>query len=335
MSKQIIIFGAGENGKILYKYFGKEKVYCFCDNKISGGCICSFKDLKKLYKADKHEIILSTDSDEIRQQLQSAGMEYWEFVRRDNNYFSRREIVNDLDRKLYMHYISQSEYSGEITRLSNWFREDIKSEKTGKLISAMRSNDISCLNKLYNETYHDNVILFDEFYDTRPGMRLLANIIKEYHGAKVCDIACGHGMFVKHLSDLGFNCFASDVSEMRCKHLENSNITCMVGTAEDTDWESDYFDFVTLQECLEHVVNPFLVVKETYRIVKKNGIIAITVPYYDNCSSENHVRLFLENDLYSLAKAFGCRQIKIMKIPYLNWSIEGLKADSLLMTCVK
>lgn len=262
-------------------------------------------------------------------------MEYWEFVRRDNNYFSRREIVNDLDRKLYMHYISQSEYSGEITRLSNWFREDIKSEKTGKLISAMRSNDISCLNKLYNETYHDNVILFDEFYDTRPGMRLLANIIKEYHGAKVCDIACGHGMFVKHLSDLGFNCFASDVSEMRCKHLENSNITCMVGTAEDTDWESDYFDFVTLQECLEHVVNPFLVMKETYRIVKKNGIIAITVPYYDNCSSENHVRLFLENDLYSLAKAFGCRQIKIMKIPYLNWSIEGLKADSLLMTCVK
>lgn len=262
-------------------------------------------------------------------------MEYWEFVRRDNNYFSRREIVNDLDRKLYMHYISQSEYSGEITRLSNWFREDIKSEKTGKLISAMRSNDISCLNKLYNETYHDNVILFDEFYDTRPGMRLLANIIKEYHGAKVCDIACGHGMFVKHLSDLGSNCFASDVSEMRCKHLENSNITCMVGMAEDTGWESDYFDFVTLQECLEHVVNPFLVMKETYRIVKKNGIIAITVPYYDNCSSENHVRLFLENDLYSLAKAFGCRQIKIMKIPYLNWSIEGLKADSLLMTCVK
>ena len=262
-------------------------------------------------------------------------MEYWEFVRRDNNYFSRREIVNDLDRKLYMHYISQSEYSGEITRLSNWFREDIKSEKTGKLISAMRSNDISCLNKLYNETYHDNVILFDEFYDTRPGMRLLANIIKEYNDAKVCDIACGHGMFVKHLSDLGIHSFASDVSEVRCKHLENDNITCMVGMAEETGWESDYFDFVTLQECLEHVVNPFLVMKEAYRIVKKNGIIAITVPYYDNCSSENHVRLFLENDLYSLAKAFGCRQIKIMKIPYLNWSIEGLKADSLLMTCVK
>ena len=262
-------------------------------------------------------------------------MEYWEFVRRDNNYFSRREIVNDLDRKLYMHYINQSEYSGEITRLSNWFREDIKSEKTGKLISAMRSNDISCLNKLYNETYHDNVILFDEFYDTRPGMRLLANIIKEYHDAKVCDIACGHGMFVKHLSDLGIHSFASDVSEVRCKHLENDNITCMVGMAEETGWESDYFDFVTLQECLEHVINPFLVMKEAHRIVKKNGIIAITVPYYDNCSSENHVRLFLENDLYSLAKAFGCRQIKIMKIPYLNWSIEGLKADSLLMTCVK
>lgn len=262
-------------------------------------------------------------------------MEYWEFVRRDNNYFSRREIVNDLDRKLYMHYISQSEYSGEITRLSNWFREDIKSEKTGKLISAMRSNDISCLSKLYNEIYHDNVILFDEFYDTRPGMRLLANIIKEYHDAKVCDIACGHGMFVKHLSDLGIHSFASDVSEVRCKHLENDNITCMVGMAEETGWESDYFDFVTLQECLEHVVNPFLVMKEAYRIVKKNGIIAITVPYYDNCSSENHVRLFLENDLYSLAKAFGCRQIRIMKIPYLNWSIEGLKADSLLMTCVK
>ena len=321
--------------KYCISILGKKKYIAFAIIKFRGGRICSFDNLKELYKTGKYDIILSTDSDEIRQQLQSVGMEYWEFVRRDNNYFSRREIVNDLDRKLYMHYISQSEYSGEITRLSNWFREDIKSEKTGKLISAMRSNDISCLSKLYNETYHDNVILFDEFYDTRPGMRLLANIIKEYHDAKVCDIACGHGMFVKHLSDLGIHSFASDVSEVRCKHLENDNITCMVGMAEETGWESDYFDFVTLQECLEHVVNPFLVMKEAYRIVKKNGIIAITVPYYDNCSSENHVRLFLENDLYSLAKAFGCRQIRIMKIPYLNWSIEGLKADSLLMTCVK
>lgn len=36
-------FWAGENGKILYKYFGKEKVYCFCDNKISGGAYVLLK----------------------------------------------------------------------------------------------------------------------------------------------------------------------------------------------------------------------------------------------------------------------------------------------------
>ena len=72
MSKQIIIFGAGENGKILYKYFGKEKVYCFCDNKISGGCICSFNNLMELYKTGKYDIILS----EVRQKQCVAIFSY-------------------------------------------------------------------------------------------------------------------------------------------------------------------------------------------------------------------------------------------------------------------
>lgn len=333
--KPLIIFGAGENGRMLFNYFGKERVYCYCDNKISGGDICSFEEMQELYKTEKFDIILSTNSDEMRQQLKNAGIKYWEFVKKNNNYFSRKELVNDLDRKLYEKYIHQMEYSGKVDRLTNWYRSDIKYEKTAKLIEAMQRNDNVYLNQFYNEDCNEDIIFFDEFYDVRPGMRLLSHIIKDGNVSNVCDIACGHGEFVKHLSELGIQCFASDVSLERCSYLKNSNISYMVGMAEKTDWKSNTFDFVSLQECLEHVVDPFLVMKEAYRIAKKNALIAVTVPYYDHCNSYDHVRTFCENDLYSIAKAFDCKQIKIMRIPYLNWSIEGLRGDSLLMTCVK
>ena len=335
MFKQLIIFGAGENGKMLFKHFGRERVYCYYDNKKIGGDICSFDKIQELYKTGKFDIILSTDSDGMRQQLQNAGMTYWEFVKRNNNYFSRQELVDDLDRKLYKQYLNQTKYFGKTTRLANWFREDIKSARTQNLIDAMQSNDTVYLNRLYNEYCEEGVIFFDEFYDVRPGMRLLSHIISDSSVSNVCDIACGHGEFIRHLSGLGINCYASDVSVDRCQYLKNRNICCEVAMAEKTGWEGDSFDFVTLQECLEHVVDPFLVMKEACRIARKNATIAVTVPYYDHCNSYDHVRLFCENDLYSLAKAFGLKQIKIMRIPYLNWSIEGLRADSLLMTCVK
>lgn len=41
----------------------------------------------------------------------------------------------------------------------------------------------------------------------------------------------------------------------------------------------NYYDFVLCTEVLEHTLNPFKAIKEIKRILKKNGLVFITVPF--------------------------------------------------------
>jgi SAM-dependent methyltransferase len=41
----------------------------------------------------------------------------------------------------------------------------------------------------------------------------------------------------------------------------------------------DFFDIVVCTEVLEHTNNPFLAVDELYRIVKPNGVVAVSTPF--------------------------------------------------------
>lgn len=43
--------------------------------------------------------------------------------------------------------------------------------------------------------------------------------------------------------------------------------------------KNNYFDIIVCTEVLEHTLNPFLAVTELYRILKKGGILLVTVPF--------------------------------------------------------
>lgn len=166
-------------------------------------------------------------------------------------------------------------------------------------------------------------------------MRLIANLIRRDIAGKnrvrICDLACGHGEFLKELKNGEIECYGVDVSEERCRILNLSGIQCRLGKLEDNGYENEIFDYITMMECLEHVVDPFVAMGEAYRILKQGGRIFVTVPYGSNCDSDTHVRQFYENDLYFVAMKCGYRDVKIMKMPYLNSSLN----DNLLMTAKK
>ena len=86
LTKKLIIFGAGTNGRRLLEYAGKDKVAYFCDNykaKIPGGGythgveIIAYSDMLKIYK-DYNIVVTPTDKKEIVMQLMGDGIEYME-----------------------------------------------------------------------------------------------------------------------------------------------------------------------------------------------------------------------------------------------------------------
>ncbi|MCS7231652.1 MAG: class I SAM-dependent methyltransferase [Elusimicrobiota bacterium] len=50
-------------------------------------------------------------------------------------------------------------------------------------------------------------------------------------------------------------------------------------SAEHIPVEDGYYDIVIITEVLEHLENPDIVLKECYRVLKKNGKIVVTIPF--------------------------------------------------------
>lgn len=85
------------------------------------------------------------------------------------------------------------------------------------------------------------------------------------------------------------------------------------------------------QECLEHVNNVVDVIIEIKRILKQKGIVIATVPLGNSCDCDGHVRTFCEESLYCLFHSQGFKNIKILKIPYLNTTLD----ENLFITACK
>lgn len=89
-------------------------------------------------------------------------------------------------------------------------------------------------------------------------------------------------------------------------------------------FEKDFFDFVILADILEHVDNGSLVIRNVNAILKKDGILIITVPalkfiysYHDVALS--HKRRYYKNELKGLLPNY-----KIIRMQYWNFFLSPL-----------
>ena len=331
-----VIFGAGRNGRRLLKLIDKKEVYCFVDNdsqkwgeKYEGIPIISFDEMKK--QVSDVLVILSVNSDEMRLQLKEEWGIYLEY----RDYLNSQEYTNYLDKKLFWRYKTISPVIYEKKNLINWYRKNFHSELNKWIVEMFRNGQdnkvLEFLNNEYNEEFYS-----DEKFENRPGMRLVANIVLDLEKnvgerLKVCDMACGHGELLNVLNLNGILCYGTDISLKRVLAVRDKGISCECANVENTNYKDEFFDVVICQECLEHVKNVLDVVAEIKRILKKRGMVIVTVPIEENSDSVDHVRQFSKEDLYHLFANQEFKEIKIMKIPYLNESMD----DNFFLTAHK
>jgi 2-polyprenyl-3-methyl-5-hydroxy-6-metoxy-1,4-benzoquinol methylase len=123
---------------------------------------------------------------------------------------------------------------------------------------------------------------FKEFYEERSSWRnpkeehmrfkkttKLANVPG---GAKVLDVGCRDGSLRNYL-DKSVVYYGIDIaSEFKGENITIQDIT------QGTTFENDFFDYIFCIDVLEHVKNPFFVLDEINRIIKKEGILILSVP---------------------------------------------------------
>ena len=101
------------------------------------------------------------------------------------------------------------------------------------------------------------------------------------------DIGCGEGNITIPFAALGYQITGVDISPEVIKKAESKRIQFpnlqdfpefMVGNIGSLTIESEHFDFIICSEVLEHLRHPAKASNLIHRILKKGGILIVTVP---------------------------------------------------------
>jgi 2-polyprenyl-3-methyl-5-hydroxy-6-metoxy-1,4-benzoquinol methylase len=100
------------------------------------------------------------------------------------------------------------------------------------------------------------------------------------HGKKeVLEIGSGGGEFAYLLTQLGFAVRGIEPNEGYGNYSKSEyGLDIQIGFAQNTEFVSESFDFITTSHVLEHVDDPTLVLKKLHDWLKNDGILAIEVP---------------------------------------------------------
>lgn len=106
-------------------------------------------------------------------------------------------------------------------------------------------------------------------------------------GEKFLDLGCGTGILVFKAADKYKFCFGLDivgtsVSKAR-REAERQGLSQRLSFLEGNlnqplPFPEQYFDAVACTSVLAHIFDPYALVKESYRILKKNGLLVVQVP---------------------------------------------------------
>lgn len=112
-----------------------------------------------------------------------------------------------------------------------------------------------------------------------------------FEGKDVLDLGSGFGAGAVRFVEYGAGSVTGlEVADEKVQHAEafardrgvEDQVRFILGAGEDMPLASESFDLVTLDDVLEHVISPTLVLNECWRVLRPGGRVAVVFPpYYD------------------------------------------------------
>ena len=95
---------------------------------------------------------------------------------------------------------------------------------------------------------------------------------------RVLDIGCGFGETLGYHKARGCDVFGVEADANIQRVSEKYGYNVQVGLFEPNNYPTDYFDYVTMDQVMEHMQNPIEVLQGIEQILKPGGLAIISIP---------------------------------------------------------
>lgn len=192
------------------------------------------------------------------------------------------------------------------------------------------------------ENYNLKAENYDETFDgkfTEKFKELLLDEILIEANENILDVACGNGSLLKMISSrCDIKGYGIDISEkmIECAEKKCSDMTFQVSGCEDTSFNNQMFDVITVCAAYHHFPDVKAFAKEAYRILKPHGRLYIAEVYYPflirllcnpfvRLSKAGDVKFYSPKEIQSNFEAYGFKQNRYIREEHIQ-IIKMLKA---------
>ena len=132
-------------------------------------------------------------------------------------------------------------------------------------------------------------------------------ILKYKNIGKILDVGSGSGLLLSILKSKGWMTVANEINSKTASVIKkNYGLSILQGDINSSKIKKNSFDVINISHVLEHMTDPFSVIKKCNNILKENGFIFVAIPNNNSLQSiigkKHWYHLCLPYHLYHLTE---------------------------------
>lgn len=148
---------------------------------------------------------------------------------------------------------------------------------------------------------------------------------------RVLDVGCGFGQSLGYHTARGCDVYGVEADENIRRVAEKFGFKVRVGLFDDSIYEPEFFDYVTMDQVIEHVTDPVSTLRGVARILKPGGTAVLSTPNaggwgakifgrrWINWHAPYHVQFFSRRSMQLAAEQAGLVLAEVKTITSSEW----------------
>lgn len=148
---------------------------------------------------------------------------------------------------------------------------------------------------------------------------------------RVLDVGCGFGESLGYHAARGCDVYGVEADENIRRVVEKFGYNVHVGLFDDQVYASNFFDYVTMDQVIEHVTDPLITLRGVARILKPGGTLILSTPNANgwgakifgrrwiNWHAPYHLQFFTRHSMQIAAEQAGFEVTMIKTITNSEW----------------